>query len=133
MVTTMPPEVTAAEGRSAVRAPACRSAAIFSGVRLYAATSNPALSRFIAIGSPMLPMPTNATACAMSFLPQSQSAPQVVRDIGADDLLEVRVALEAQGLGPRRVPGARPGADDAFYRRIPLPMHSRRHFLPGDA
>ena len=52
---------TAEATSSAPRPPFSTSSLTFSGLRLYPTTSNPALTRFAAIGPPMIPSPMNAT------------------------------------------------------------------------
>src|SRR3954468_11208795 len=59
----------AADGVFTTRAPAAASGATRSGLMSWTITSNPALTRFNAIGPPMAPTPTNPTFPVMTISP----------------------------------------------------------------
>ncbi len=61
MTATTSASLTASATESAPLPPAATSAATFSGLRLYPTTSNPAVTRWPAIGPPMMPRPMKAT------------------------------------------------------------------------
>src|SRR5436305_11820725 len=59
-------------------------------------------------------------------------AAQLVLDVGADDLLEGAVGLEAHAAGPLGVDAGRPAADDALDRRVRLPADAAHGRLAAD-
>lgn len=59
-------------------------------------------------------------------------AAELVLDVGADDLGDVGIRLEAHGARPPRVEPRRPAGDDLLDPRVRLPLDAARHLGARD-
>src|SRR3954447_5823384 len=78
------------------------------------------------------PRPASCSGGDLAACSGGDLAAQLVLDVGADDLLEGAVGLEAHAAGPLRVDAGRPAADDALDRGVGLPADAPHGGLAAD-